>query len=298
VRRQRTVAIVGAGRVGQSLARRLRELGWQVGAVVTRSGSTARTAVRKIGAGTPYGSLTHQILGADVVLITTPDDALRQIALSLARMGGEEWRRKVVLHTSGANDRTVLSPLQKLGACTGSIHPLQTFSGKDAPELDGVVFAIEGDKVARAMAKSICRTLGGIPISIRGADKVSYHAAATLVAGSALGIVEAATRILMRIGFTRRHAVRSLLPLMRKMLLNFERLGPSGAWTGPLSRDDNETIARHAQALGAISPQYRAAYLTLNSLSIEVLGASKRIQKNPDQNARAAPKSNGAKKIA
>ncbi len=290
MRRQRTVAIVGAGRVGQSLAKRLRELGWQVGAVVTRSPSTARTAVRKIGAGVPHGSLTSAILGADVILITTPDHALRETASSLAQIGGEEWRYKVVLHTSGANDRTVLQPLQRLGACTGSIHPLQTFSGKDAPELDGVVFAIEGDRESRRVAKIICRTLGGICVSINGSDKVLYHAAATLVAGSALGLVEAATHCFMRIGFGRRHSVRSLLSLMRKMLVNFERLGPKAAWTGPLSRGDLETIARHSQALGAISSRYRAAYDVLNDLSIEVLGPSK----NPRPNDRAlSPNKNG-----
>jgi predicted short-subunit dehydrogenase-like oxidoreductase (DUF2520 family) len=250
---------------------------------VTRSASTARTAVRKIGGGVPHGSLTRAILGADVILITTPDDALRQTAWSLALMGGDEWHYKVVLHTSGANDRTVLQPLQRFGACTGSIHPLQTFSGKDAPELDGVVFAIEGDRESRRVAKIICRTLGGICVSIRGADKVLYHAAATLVAGSALGLVEAATRSFMRIGFSRRYAVRSLLPLMRKMLVNFERLGPTSAWTGPLSRGDHETISRHSQALAAISPRYRAAYDSLNQLSIEVLGPSK----NPRRNNRA-----------
>ncbi|PYU58495.1 MAG: DUF2520 domain-containing protein, partial [Acidobacteria bacterium] len=34
---ERTLAIIGAGRVGRTLGRRLRELGWQIGAVVTRS---------------------------------------------------------------------------------------------------------------------------------------------------------------------------------------------------------------------------------------------------------------------
>ena len=32
-----TISIIGAGRVGQTIAKRLRKLGWQIGAVVTRS---------------------------------------------------------------------------------------------------------------------------------------------------------------------------------------------------------------------------------------------------------------------
>ena len=48
-----TVSIVGAGRVGRALGRRLHELGWHVGGVTGRSVSTARAAVRAIGAGQP-----------------------------------------------------------------------------------------------------------------------------------------------------------------------------------------------------------------------------------------------------
>ena len=45
---EKTLAIIGAGRVGRTLGRRLRELGWQIGAVVTRSEASARRAVRFI----------------------------------------------------------------------------------------------------------------------------------------------------------------------------------------------------------------------------------------------------------
>ena len=54
-RMSETVSIVGAGRVGRALGRRLHELGWRVGGVTGRSISTARAAVRVIGAGQPLG---------------------------------------------------------------------------------------------------------------------------------------------------------------------------------------------------------------------------------------------------
>ena len=128
-----TVAIVGAGRVGCGLGRRMRELGWRIGAVVTRSRATARRAVCAIGGGVAHGGLTRQAVGADLILIATPDDAIEPVARDLAGIGGSEWRGKIVLHTSGALDRTALGPLAELGASTGSIHPLQTFSGRGSP---------------------------------------------------------------------------------------------------------------------------------------------------------------------
>jgi predicted short-subunit dehydrogenase-like oxidoreductase (DUF2520 family) len=269
-----TVAIVGAGRVGRGLGRRLRELGWRIGAVVTRSPAKARSAVRAIGGGVAHGGLTRQAIGADLILIATPDDSIEPVAGDLAKIGGNEWRGKIVLHTSGALDRTVLEPLAKLGASTGSLHPLQTFSGREVPELDGVVFAIEGDRRALRTARNIARSLGGVPITIEGARKAAYHAAGTMVAGQGLALVEAATQILMQSGFTRRQAVQALLPLMRQMLSNFEKHGPRVAWTGPHSRGDFATIARHHAALAKFPREYGGAYRALTQLAGRVLAAN------------------------
>ena len=269
-----TVAIVGAGRVGRGLGRRLRELGWRIGAVVARSPAKASRAVLAIGGGVAHGGLTRQAVGADLILISTPDDSIEPVARDLAKIGGDEWRGKIVLHTSGALDRAALEPLAKLGASTGSLHPLQTFSGREVPELDGVVFAIEGDRRALRTARNIARSLGGVPVTIDGAHKAAYHAAGTMVAGQGLAIAEAATQILMQSGFTRRQAVQALLPLMRQMLSNFEKHGPRVAWTGPHSRGDYATIARHHTALANFPREYGGAYRALTLLAGRVLTAN------------------------
>jgi predicted short-subunit dehydrogenase-like oxidoreductase (DUF2520 family) len=271
-----TVSIAGAGRVGRALARRLRELGWTVGAVVTRSASTARAAVRAIGGGVPGVGLTRQLLAADVVLVTTPDDSLRGVAALVARMGGREWRGKVALHTSGALDRSVLAPLARLGAATGSLHPMQTFSGRGVPRLEGIIFGIEGDLRARRMARAIVRTVGGVPFVIEASGKPAYHAAGALVAGLGLAVTEAATRILMEFGFTRRSAARALLPLVREMLENFESIGPRASWTGPLSRGDFATVAMHRKALRFYPREFGQAYAALTRLAGRVLAAEPR----------------------
>ena len=128
-----TVSIVGGGRAGRAIGRRLREVGWRIGAVTGRSISTARTAVRAIGGGQALDALTHQILNSKVVLITTPDSAIEPVAKELAQVGGTGWSGKVVLHMSGALDTSVLQPLADLGAATGSMHPMQTFSNQNIP---------------------------------------------------------------------------------------------------------------------------------------------------------------------
>lgn len=249
----------------------MRELGWKIGMVVTRSKAASRAAVRAIGAGKPHAGLTRQILAADLILLATPDEALGGVARAIAQMGGREWRGKIVLHTSGALERSVLEPLARKGASTGSLHPMQTFSGRAVPALKGVIFAVEGDLPARRMGQQIARSLGGVPVTIQGRNKPAYHAAGALVAGHGLALVEAATRLLISIGFTRRRAHRALLPLMRQMLDNFERLGPKAAWTGPISRGDYATVARHAEALRRHPPEVRQSYAALARLASRVL---------------------------
>jgi len=267
----RTISIIGAGRVGQTFAKRLRKLGWRIGAVVTRSRGSACAAVRAIGAGTPDAALTSEVLDADVILLSVPDDVLESVGQKLAKIGGEKLHGKIVLHTSGALDHRVLAPLARRGAFTGSMHPMQTFSGRGAPRLDGVIFSIEGAPPARHAAQKIASALGGTPVIIHANDKPAYHASGTSVAGHALALVESATQTLMKIGFTRGRANQALLPLIRQMLDNYQLLGPRAAWTGPLSRGDYATISKHVKALRQFPREFQDAYAALALLSARVL---------------------------
>ncbi|HVB36281.1 MAG TPA: Rossmann-like and DUF2520 domain-containing protein [Candidatus Acidoferrales bacterium] len=268
-----TIAIVGAGRVGRALGRSLRVRGWTIGAVVTRSFGTARSAVRAIGGGHAHGGVTRRVLDADVVLIATPDDAVRDVAVKFARAGGEEWRGRIVLHTSGALDDRVLEPFARVGAATGAMHPLQTFSGRGAPVLEGVAFVIEGDRRAQKAARRVARALGGAPVMLRRSVKPSYHAAATFAAPYVLALFESATLILMRAGFRRQRAKLALLPLIRQTLANYEHLGARKSWTGPVARGDYSTVARHRAALASWPEEFPRAYAALARLSARVLAS-------------------------
>jgi len=271
---KRSVSIIGAGRLGKTLGKRLREMGWSVGAVVTRSPETARAAARAIGGGRAFAASDPAsqdvVRAADLVLIATPDQSMPEIVRNLGKRGGD-WRRTVVLHTSGALDHSVLAPLARLGARTGSLHPMQTFSGKHVPRLEGVTFTVEGDAKAVRVARSIARSLGGIPVKIAGRDKPAYHMTAVLACGGGFPLIEASVRVLTRIGFTRHRALATLLPLIRQMLDNVERIGPRAAWTGPLSRGDYAVVAAHLRAMRGYPPEFRQTYLTHAQLAARVL---------------------------
>ena len=115
--------------------------------------------------------------------------------------------------------------------------------------------------------------MSGVTVNLSGANKAAYHAAGVLACAQVLALLEAATRLLMAQGFTRRQAVRALLPLTRQTLVNLECVGPSAAWTGPLARGDFSTMQRHVKALADFPREYLEAYQAIARLAGVVLSS-------------------------
>jgi predicted short-subunit dehydrogenase-like oxidoreductase (DUF2520 family) len=259
-KRLTTVAIVGAGSVGRAFGRGLTDAGWNIAAVVAHSQARAAEAVRVIGAGRAFHALTRLVLEAEVLIVTTRETALAFVAAELARLGGEEWRGKTVLHTGCTQNREVLAPLEKCGAATGSIKPVQFFGRRAYSTLDGILFAVEGVPSAIGMARRIARALGGLPIVVRSEKKAHCGAAGEMVTAQVLALVNAGMRLLMDAGFSRRQATRAGLHLSRAALHNFEQYGGGDAWNAATSSGDAEAVAKHCKALADFPGDFAAAY--------------------------------------
>ena len=269
----KTLAILGAGRVGRGLGRLLHERGWRVLVVAARSEATARKAAKFIRAGRPFAGMSHHALAARTILLSVPDDAIPEVAAELARVGGQQLRGKIVLHTSGACDAGALQAVREFGAAAGSMHPLQTFNGVSVPPLEGKIFAIEGDAPAVRVARSIARSLSGVPVNIDAEKKPLYHAAGAFAAGLVLALEEAGVQMLRTSGLPHREALQALLSLSRQVLDNYEKLGPHKAWTGPLSRGDYGVVAANEEAIAHYHPEFLEAYAAASRLSGHVLAA-------------------------
>ena len=116
------VAVVGAGRVGLTLARAL-----------VLSGTPVRLLVRRArrlslpGLPEPETDWQAALAASELVIVAVPDDAIPGVALRLAK-SGQIQPRQVVLHISGLRGSEALVPLSASGAALGSLHPLQTFA--------------------------------------------------------------------------------------------------------------------------------------------------------------------------
>jgi len=267
----KSLSIVGPGRVGRALGRRLKETGWRIVTVAARTEASAKRGARFIGAGRAVCGIPATVAAATAILLTVPDDEIGTAACQLAESAGTDLRGTVVLHTSGALDSSVLRPLVRFGAAVGSMHPLQAFNGVNVPPLEGRVFGIEGDETAVRIARRIARSLGGVPVAIAADKKPLYHAAGAFAAGLSLALQEGGVEVIMTAGLKRREAQNALLSLTRQVLEHYEKLGPQRAWTGPLAREDYGVVASHERALSGLPPEFLESYRATSRLAARVL---------------------------
>ena len=258
------VGILGAGRLGASLALALDRSGHAVEAVASRDAADARTLAASLSSARAR-SPEELVAGCDLVFATVPDAALPRIAAEL------DWRSgQSLVHTSGALGLGVLSSAAERGAQTGCLHPLQSFPSRDGePErFRGIRCGVEGSGSLGPRLERLARALGAEPLRLEGVDRAAYHAAAVLASNYVVGLAAAAARVWERAGLPRAEAREALAPLMRGATDALARLPLSEALTGPVARADLATVERHLAAL-ADAPDLLALY---RALGRELLG--------------------------
>ncbi|HEY3012659.1 MAG TPA: DUF2520 domain-containing protein [Gemmatimonadales bacterium] len=257
---QPRVTIIGAGRMGQGLGLALKRRGYKV-VLLNR---TPRDVIPPLVL--HQGSRAEATVGAELVLIATPDDAIGEVAAELASERAIS-RDQVVLHLSGLLDRTALLPLEESGAGCGSFHPIQSVAdpATAAERLKGAYVGIEGDERALVAAERLANTLRMIPVRIPAAAKPAYHAGAALVANYTVALVGVAERLARSVGVPPDVAARLYLPLLGGAVANLTSLGPAASLTGAVRRGDVQTIQSHLEAL---SPEDRKLYRTLGHAAV------------------------------
>lgn len=260
-RRPLTVGLIGAGRVGAILAAGLRHAGHRV---VAASGvsAAAKDRIARFLPGTanlPADEVAR--LATDLLLIAVPDDALAGVVAGLAETGALH-RGQIVVHTSGAHGVGVLAPAVAVGARPIALHPAMTFTGTfhDLSQLAGISYGLTAPAGLRRTAERLVADLRGVPEWVAEADRPLYHAALVHGANHLVTLVNEALDRLRDAGVARPE--RMLGPLLRASLDNTLRLGDA-ALTGPVSRGDAGTVARHLQQLTITAPDSVPAYLAL-----------------------------------
>ncbi len=215
-----SVCVVGAGRVGATLAARLRG---------------------RVQAWTTGRELDCE--GAALVLLCVPDRAIGDVAQAVPT---GPW----IAHTSGTTSVSALAP----HARRFSLHPLQTFTRARGPEqLDGAWAAVSGEsEAALAAGFELAQLLGIFPFELADEERPLYHAGAVVAASFLVTLHEAASELFAAAGAP----PEALEPLMRRTIENeFAPTGPHvrGDWE-TLARH----LDAIAERVPHVEPLYRA----------------------------------------
>jgi predicted short-subunit dehydrogenase-like oxidoreductase (DUF2520 family) len=247
-----TMSIVGAGRVGSTLAVLFSRAGYHIVSVVSQKINSARNLARIVNCQKYSDSLSDIHPTTQIILLAVPEEYISEIADALARNPSLDFQKLAVFHTSGSLTSESLTPLMRKGATAFSLHPIQSFS--KASKLDhqlvlmkNVVYGFEGPKTALPLARRFVTALHGKLVQIPKEEKILYHCACVFASNysmAVLGIVDAlANRIDGDINLSH------FEPLVRTSIENAFRLTPAAALTGPIVRGSISTLENHVNEL-------------------------------------------------
>jgi predicted short-subunit dehydrogenase-like oxidoreductase (DUF2520 family) len=200
---------------------------------------------------------------ADVVVLAVRDEAIGDVAAEIMARVDEDATPPILLHCAGALPaEEAFAALKRRPLGVGVAHPLRSIAGGEGDaQLEGTVFAVEGDEPGREAALRLCERVGGVPLVLAAEQLGRYHAAAALVSNHAVGLVDAGVELLASVGLDRVQATRALAALLASTAANLQRVGLPEALTGPIARGDVAVVARHLLALRSladIAALYRA----------------------------------------
>lgn len=264
--------VVGAGRVGRTIAGLLARHGRLAGICVRREESLAAVAhlpsavVRCVG--------PDALPDADRIVLAVPDASIRSAVQSIPAA----WRGtpgRCWLHVSGAAGPEVFHGLGIQGSA-GACHPLLSFQGDAADEarLVGALFALDGDASAVAAGRELAEMAGGEAVQVVGPEqRAAYHLAATLASNGVYALLRAAGEVLGAAGLPGALLAPGMARLAAHSAESARERGPEAAATGPVMRGDAATLHRHLQALDGASADVVALYRSVSAVLIDVAEA-------------------------
>lgn len=263
------IGFIGAGKVGVSLGKYLKEKGREVVGYYSRSPESARWAA-VFTQTTYYESLQEMISSCDIILFTVPDGAIASV--------WEEAKPyvsgKIVVHCSGLHSSKIFSDAGRANCYAYSLHPLMAVNSKENSwrELPKALFTIEGDEKYLHYIEEMMQGMGNKTRIISTENKIKYHAAAAILSNHLTALFDMSQTLFEQCGFEGRE---ELYQLAEGSLTNILKEGCMNALTGPVERNDVETVQKHLKVLDA---QAKAAYQANTAYLIRIAE-----KKHPDR---------------
>ena len=241
------IGFIGAGRVGCSIGKYLSESGIQITGYYDTAEEYAATAA-SFTSSKNFTLLSDLVSQCTLLFLTTPDssivhtwEAIRPLPIS----------GKIISHCSGALPSDAFTGIEETNASGCSLHPMLPFSDRfhSYKPLKNAFFTIEGQDLAVQTVSDLFTGLGNTICRIQGECKPKYHTAASILSNQVVAVLDTGYRLLEECGFTREAARNATKELVRQNIENIIQQDCIAALTGPIERNDIQTVQKHLNCL-------------------------------------------------
>ncbi len=262
------IGFIGAGKVGFSLGKYMKEGGVLVAGYFSRHTDSAKEAA--FFTDTAYFEDVHMLIErSDALFLTVPDGSIPEVFDGIK----EAVHNKIICHCSGAlTAAEAFADADRWGAFGYSVHPLFAVSDRydSYRELPGVFFALEGHERYMEQMKAFLTSLGNPVLTISAENKRKYHLAAAVASNHVIAVVSWSLKLLEECGFSEKEALGALKPILLGNMAHLAEEGPLKSLTGPVERNDISTVKKHLEVLE--KEEDRMLYCLLSRQLLEIAG--------------------------
>lgn len=246
------IVLIGAGNVAWHLGQSLKQEGYLISQVFSRTKSKAEKLAKKLNC----SSTTH--LGriyskADLYIIAVHDDAIAKVAQKIS----SRVKGALVVHTSGSYSSKILAPYFSR---YGNFYPLQTFSIHRAISFKGIPIFIQSNRKAdRKKLWDIGSKLSKNVHDLQDQQKPNLHLAAVIANNFTNHLLGHAKEILG----AQNLPFEAIVPLLEETINKLKVMDAQKAQTGPAKRGDVQVLQNHIELIQ--KEEFKYLYKKLSS---------------------------------
>lgn len=230
------IFLLGAGNLATHLGLKLRDSGYRVTTVFSRTIESARALAGRLGA-RPTDDPSWRDEEATILIFCLPDDVIPGI------LGRVNTGDRILIHTTGSVPSSVFGPYSEH---YGVLYPLQTFSRDRDPEWEEIPLCIEAsnDRTA-AVIRSVAESISDRVVPLDSDQRRQLHLSGVIASNFTNHLYRVAFELAAAGGIDPGLLVPLILETARKAVL----MGPAASQTGPAVRGDLETRREHVRML-------------------------------------------------
>ncbi len=243
-----TIALIGSGNVATNLGLALKKQGYSVLVVYSKTLANAQVLAKQLKA-TATDTLAAIPTNLDLYILALKDDVLASVSSQLHVKG-------LVVHTSGSVPLQILSAYKHRGV----FYPLQTLTKKTPIAFNTIPLLLEASTPKDSqLLHQIASELSNEVLEVSSNQRQMLHVAAVFANNFTNHLMGIAKDLLAQSQLPS-HLLDELIQRTAKQAVNHH---PFSVQTGPVARNDMETVSTHIQLLQQ-NPQYRQVYELLS----------------------------------